>query len=132
MPRYVVRGCVLLSESEQKRRSHWSKLSLIDARIVRMIAGPEMSNALALRYNLTCKAVRDIWNMRTWQKVTCKHWTLQEQHKALGIPLSVYPLSYQSVVLPYMYAPIACAREKSPHLASKRTDCFSLSLQKMI
>jgi len=45
-----------------------------------------MSNVLALRHNLTCKAVRDIWNMRTWQKVTCKHWSLQDQHKVIGNP----------------------------------------------
>jgi len=83
---------VLFSESEQKRKgnvpmqSRWSKLSLLDTRIVRMIAGPEMSNVLALRHNLTCKAVRDIWNMRTWQKVTCMHWTLQDQQKVLGNP----------------------------------------------
>ena len=71
---------------------------LIYTRIVCMIAGPEISNVMALRHNLTCKAVRDIWNMRTWQKVTCKHWTQQDQQKILGNPLTVYPLSYATVI----------------------------------
>jgi len=84
--------------------AQWSKLMLIYTRIVRMIAGPEISNVLALRHNLTCKAVRDIWNMRTWQKVTCKHWTQQDQQKILGNLLAVYPLSYATVIYPFCHS----------------------------
>ena len=35
---------------------------------------------LAQQYNLSTKAVRDIWNMRTWVKVTAPYWSPVERY----------------------------------------------------
>jgi len=67
-----------------RTRTNLDDEAVVEIFLARLSAGPEISNVLALRHNLTCKAVRDIWNMRTWQKVTCKHWTQQDQQKILG------------------------------------------------
>ena len=45
--------------------------------------GSTLSNSLAAQYGLTAKAVRDIWNMRTWRKVTKPYWNAADHRKVL-------------------------------------------------
>jgi len=45
--------------------------------------GSALSNRLAAEFGLTAKAVRDIWNMRTWRKVTQPHWNKSDHRKAM-------------------------------------------------
>jgi hypothetical protein len=40
----------------------------------------DLSGRLALQYGVTAKAVRDIWNMRTWKKATQPYWNVQPMH----------------------------------------------------
>ena len=40
-----------------------------------------VSKALAKQYNLTTKAVRDVWNRRTWGQVTRPYWTRDDERK---------------------------------------------------
>ena len=42
-------------------------------------ASGNLSTHLAAQYNITEKAVRDIWMPRTWKRVTMPFWTLQDQ-----------------------------------------------------
>ena len=37
------------------------------------------STELAARYGITMKAVRDVWNLRTWPWVTMPYWTRSDQ-----------------------------------------------------
>ena len=39
---------------------------------------------LAARYNITMKAVRDVWNMRTWVKTTMPYWDQSDLKTFLG------------------------------------------------
>jgi len=40
----------------------------------------DLSGRLALQYGVTAKAVRDIWNGRTWKKATQPYWNVQPMH----------------------------------------------------
>ena len=42
-----------------------------------MSSKSDLSGKLALQYGVTAKAVRDIWNMRTWKKATQPYWNVQ-------------------------------------------------------
>jgi hypothetical protein len=44
-----------------------------------------LSGMLGRRYGMTAKAVRDIWNLRTWAKVTAPFWNAEERQKALSM-----------------------------------------------
>jgi hypothetical protein len=39
------------------------------------------SSALAAQYNITMKAVRDVWNLRTWTWKTMPYWTRSDQER---------------------------------------------------
>jgi len=41
--------------------------------------GDSRSSALAAQYNITMKAVRDVWNLRTWTWTTMPYWTRSDQ-----------------------------------------------------
>ena len=42
-----------------------------------------VSEILSNKYQITMKAIRDIWNLRTWREVTKPYWTLEDQTKYL-------------------------------------------------
>jgi hypothetical protein len=43
-----------------------------------------LATRLAREYGVTCKAVRDIWRMRTWRRATEPFWSAQERKAALA------------------------------------------------
>ena len=42
-----------------------------------------LARALGKRYGVTSKAIRDIWNRRSWAWATRVHWTLRERQEEL-------------------------------------------------
>jgi hypothetical protein len=46
--------------------------------------------ALAKQYNITMKAVRDVWNLRTWTWSTMPYWTYSDQKKFLRQHLCIH------------------------------------------
>ena len=42
-----------------------------------------VSEILSQKYQITMKAIRDIWNLRTWKEDTKPYWTLEDQMKYL-------------------------------------------------
>ena len=45
------------------------------------------TNTLAKQYNITMKAVRDVWNLRTWHKKTMPYWSHSDYVKYLAMRL---------------------------------------------
>lgn len=42
-----------------------------------------VAEILSQKYQITMKAIRDIWNLRTWKEVTKPYWTVEDQMKYL-------------------------------------------------
>lgn len=42
-----------------------------------------VAEILSQKYQITMKAIRDIWNLRTWREVTKPYWTVEDQMKYL-------------------------------------------------
>lgn len=59
--------------------------------------------ALAKQYNITMKAVRDVWNRRTWRETTRPYWTRDDERK--------------------YYEKVRCSRCKSDGVTSQASAC---------
>ena len=46
-------------------------------------ARDSLTSVLSKRYNITMKAVRDVWNLRTWKWTTMPYWTRSDLAKFL-------------------------------------------------
>jgi hypothetical protein len=69
-----------------------------------------LSAALGRRYGTTAKAVRDVWNGRTWAKVTKPFWTAEEKKKFEFRKMqacSDHPTAYPTPITPAMHLPSA-------------------------
>ncbi len=90
--------------------------------------------ALSKQYSITMKAVRDIWNLRTWPWTTMPHWTHSDHEKFLRKHLCTQCKS--KGVKSLASACKMCTKPRrrgrpclqSAHCASLRSDATDLSL----
>ena len=64
--------------------THTQALQIFEANPDRGAPVRKLATDLALQFGITAKAVRDIWNLRTWVQTTKPYWT-QEEHDHLNL-----------------------------------------------
>ena len=73
-----------------------------------------LAMSLATQFGITAKAVRDIWNLRTWAQTTRPCWTQADHGHFLAMPCSVKDLCDQCRALEVRFRSEACDKCAGP------------------
>ena len=73
-----------------------------------------LATSLATQFGITAKAVRDIWNLRTWAQTTRPCWTQADHGHFLAMPCSVKDLCDQCRALEVRFRSEACDKCAGP------------------